>query len=477
MKRVLAALVAVALFRSLAVTAQEAPGPTETQPDKNTEKKTDSAPAPNIAAPVPGKFKVATLADLKLTDEARKKDLLFTAVFPDAEGRFPVVIGSGIGTALPTYWASHGYVVLLPVHADQQMGAGGRGGRGMDAGAIFDQLDTDKDGFLSEEEIPALLADRIKDADTDKDGKISKDEFTRALGNMAPGGRGGAQPPAPEQPRPAPAPGGPKEDDFSLIPGAGAATLLDEPAPPPAPRGGQGRGQGRGQGGGMFGARESLEGGVDRVKDFVLLLDNLGRLGELNAGLKGKADPEKVAVVGHGFGAWAAGVIGGATVDLAEDKKAQSLLDKRVDAIIQLSGRGSGAPGLTKESFKGLKLPMLTMTGSNDTNPRAEGQGPDWKREAFAGAPEGGKFHVVIDGASAPSFTGVLAGEGPPRAGGRGGQAPAPSEAEKAIFGWVKSATLRFLDSALKGDESGAAWFNAEALKSATGGKLAVEKK
>jgi len=466
MKRVLASLVAVAVAGSFAVQAQDAP-----QPPKPEEKKTETAPAPNVAAPVEGKFKVVTVADLKLADEPRKKELSLTAVFPEGEGKFPVIIGSGIGTALPAYWASHGYVVLLPVHADQQ----GRGqGRGMDAGAIFDQLDSDKDGFLSEEEIPAMLADRVKDADADKDGKISKDEFTKALGAIAPGGgRGGAQP-APEQPRPAPKEPG-KEDEFSVVPGSGFGVWLEEPAPAPAPtpRGGQGRGQGRGG----FGARESIEGGVDRVKDFALIIDGLDKLGELNAGLKGKLDKEKIAVVGHAFGAYAAELVGGATVDLAEDKKAQSLLDKRVDAVVQLSGRGSGQLGLTKESFKGLVVPMLSMTGSKDTNPRAEGQGPDWKREAFAGAPEGGKIHVLIDGASSQSFTGVLAGEGGQQRQGRGGPAPTPSEAEKAIFGWVKTTTLNFFNSTLKADEAGTKWFDAENLKKATEGKLVIEKK
>lgn len=470
MKRILVSLVAVAVASSFAVQAQEAPKPAE--PEKKTEAAPETPAAPNLAAPVAGKFKIITVSDLKLADEARKKELSFTAIFPEGEGKFPVIIGSGIGIALPTYWASHGYVVLLPVHADQQGGRGQGGqGRGFDPATIFDQLDTDKDGFLSEEEIPAMLADRIKDADADKDGKISKDEFTKALGAALP-----AQPapaPAPEQPRPAPKEPG-KEDEFSVTPGATGPALLEEPAPPPAPRGGQGRGQGR-QGRG-FGTRESIEGGVDRVKDFALLLDNVAKIGELNAGLKGKLDAEKVAVVGHAFGAYAATVVGGATVDLAEDKKAQSLADKRVDAIISLSGRGSGTLGLTKESFKGVTVPMLNMTGSNDNNPRAEGQGPDWKREAFAGAPEGNKIHVLIDGASGQSFTGVLAGEGPQRQGGRG-QPAAPTEAEKAIFGWVKSATLHFLNSTLKGDETGAKWFDAESLKKATEGKLAIEKK
>jgi len=76
----------------------------------------------------PGPWKVAS-QDLVLRDEKRQKDLEVTvrhpAVAAGAPGRCPLVVfshGAGGSRAafsdLTAHWASHGYVVVLPTHAD-----------------------------------------------------------------------------------------------------------------------------------------------------------------------------------------------------------------------------------------------------------------------------------------------------------------------------------------------------------------------
>jgi len=76
----------------------------------------------------PGPWKAAA-QDLVLRDEKRQKDLEVTvrypATAPDAPGRFPLVVfshGAGGSRAafpeLTAHWASHGYIVVLPTHAD-----------------------------------------------------------------------------------------------------------------------------------------------------------------------------------------------------------------------------------------------------------------------------------------------------------------------------------------------------------------------
>lgn len=71
----------------------------------------------------------ATSENLTLRDERREKDLEVTVRYPaaaaGAAGRFPLVIfshGAGGSRAafadLTTHWASHGYIVVLPTHAD-----------------------------------------------------------------------------------------------------------------------------------------------------------------------------------------------------------------------------------------------------------------------------------------------------------------------------------------------------------------------
>ncbi len=483
MKRILAALVASLAVASFASHAQEAPKPAPAPAEKPVEKAADAGPMDAVA----GKYKVATLNDLKLKDEERKRELSLSVIYPEGEGKFPVVLYSsqaGVNQLdLPTFWASHGYVVILPLHADAQPSRAAQTQAMVDR--LFEQMDADKDGKLSAEEIPEMLKDRVKDADTDGDGFISKEELAKVFANGM-GGRGGrggrggngGQPGQPGEPAPAPAPApkdpkAPKEDDFDIH-GDARDSLLEDPAQPqpqPQPGPGQGRGQGRGgQGRGMGGAPETLDAGVDHVKDFALVLAQIEKLGELAPALKGKLDLEHVAAAGHGFGSYTAAVIGGATVDLSAEKKAQSFADKRIKSVIELSSRGTGQLGLTKESFAALKLPVLTMTGSEDKNPADEKQGPEWKREAFQYAPEGGKIHLVITGARAQNLVSEGGGFG------RGGAQPA-TEDQKKMFSWTKLATLNFLNSTLRADEAAAKWFDAETLKKNTDGKLAIEKK
>jgi len=87
-----------------------------------------------VAAPSGG-YKVATgpwtsaAKQIVLHDDARQKDLEITVRYPQTDlsstERFPLVIFShGAGGSrdafadLTTHWASHGYVVILPTHAD-----------------------------------------------------------------------------------------------------------------------------------------------------------------------------------------------------------------------------------------------------------------------------------------------------------------------------------------------------------------------
>jgi predicted dienelactone hydrolase len=95
--------------------------------------------------------------DIVLHDARRNKDLSVVACFPmQAVGPLPVIVfshGAGASgrmvTALPRYWASHGYVVLCPTHADSaslsqerekkgEDGVGGNGLRGVIGASLSD---------------------------------------------------------------------------------------------------------------------------------------------------------------------------------------------------------------------------------------------------------------------------------------------------------------------------------------------------
>ena len=71
--------------------------------------------------------------------------------------------------------------VIAQTAAPMGQGMGAGMGQGMGAGpmplANFDEMDADKDGKVTQEEVTAFLTARATEADADKDGKISVEEL------------------------------------------------------------------------------------------------------------------------------------------------------------------------------------------------------------------------------------------------------------------------------------------------------------
>jgi pimeloyl-ACP methyl ester carboxylesterase len=90
-------------------------------------------PAPATASELAGSgLAVVDEADLVLRDAARNKDLRVHVSYPRGSGPVPVIVFShGAGGSGRTYfplarfWATHGYAVLLPTHADSLALRGG----------------------------------------------------------------------------------------------------------------------------------------------------------------------------------------------------------------------------------------------------------------------------------------------------------------------------------------------------------------
>ncbi len=75
-----------------------------------------------------------TIGRIVLHDSARNKNIPLKIYYPDAGGRFPVIIFShgalaskDAYSAFGRYWASHGYVSIHPSHADSVADTGYRG--------------------------------------------------------------------------------------------------------------------------------------------------------------------------------------------------------------------------------------------------------------------------------------------------------------------------------------------------------------
>jgi len=76
-------------------------------------------------APKQGPLGVAVADGLTLRDAARGKDLAYKVSYPEGDGPYPLIVFShGFGgnkdafATIARHWASHGYVVIHPTHAD-----------------------------------------------------------------------------------------------------------------------------------------------------------------------------------------------------------------------------------------------------------------------------------------------------------------------------------------------------------------------
>lgn len=143
----------------------------------------------------------------------------------------------------------------------------------------------------------------------------------------------------------------------------------------------------------------------DREADISLVIDSLADLESRFPELRGKIDRTKIGVGGHSYGAFTTMLVAGAKTFTNPPITAA---DPRVKAAIAMSPQGvSPLRGLTAESWRDVKIPMLYMTGSQDFGLGKE-EDPAWRKTAFTNSPPGDKYFVEIEGANHLSFTGRL---------------------------------------------------------------------
>lgn len=143
---------------------------------------------------------------------------------------------------------------------------------------------------------------------------------------------------------------------------------------------------------------------TDRVRDVTLIIDGLDGLEQRFPELKGKFDHAKIGVAGHSLGALTAMLAGGATTS---GNPPLTLGDPRVKAIIAMSPPGVTASlGLNTQSFAGIRIPAMFMSGSEDRG-AAPNEDAQWRKTAFTNAAAGDKYFVLLAGARHMTFAGT----------------------------------------------------------------------
>ncbi len=149
-------------------------------------------------------------------------------------------------------------------------------------------------------------------------------------------------------------------------------------------------------------ARTDYKGWISRCRDLSFSIDALAKFNAEHPLLKGKIDTAKIGIAGHSYGAYTAMLLAGATLTPIDNYPFGRLVDERISCALILSPPGSGQQGLTKESFKTLRLPSMFMTGSRDKG--LSGQPAEWRTEPFNLCAPGDKYLVFIEGATHFTF-------------------------------------------------------------------------
>lgn len=244
----------------------------------------------------------------------------------------------------------------------------------------------------------------------------------------------------------------------------------------------------------------------NRARDISFILDSLDALEAKYPELQGKLDHTKIGVGGHSYGALT-------TMELAGTKQfiggqTISLADPRVKAGLAMSPQGVGtALGLTQESWRDVRIPMLFLTGTRDRTLTEENA--ERRHDPFAYSPAGDKYFVSIENARHMSFTGrsgisedelrrqsdpaLPPGTYPrdPRypndpstdpyyQQGRNDRPAGPGAEfgrDRNIFSTVKATTLAFWDGYLKADAKGIEFLKGAGLRERAGTAGSVEVK
>jgi len=221
----------------------------------------------------------------------------------------------------------------------------------------------------------------------------------------------------------------------------------------------------------------------ERAGDISFVIDSLPTLGERTPQLTGKLDADSVGVTGHSYGAFTAQLIGGVTIDIPEGERDVSFADPRASAVLLFSPQGRDQFGQTERSWRAMKVPAMSVTGSRDRGTR--GQGLDWLMDTYNLSPPGNKFCVLIEDASHLSFSSRLMRkieqeeerEARSLNNDESGPEPPSSVEQRAIYQYVKLASLTFWDAYLKDEPKAREYLASQRLPELSGGRVKLMRK
>lgn len=188
---------------------------------------------------------------------------------------------------------------------------------------------------------------------------------------------------------------------------------------------------------------------AERVQDVRFVLDLIERAPVRIHRAAARADPKRIGMSGHSYGARTTLALAGERVPFAAGEHA----DARVVAAIAFSPYAPPPPESWPRRFGAIRMPVLSVTGTEDRDV-VGGNSAEVRREPFRHMPPGGKYLLVLGGADHMTFNGH----------DRGGAVD-----DAAIHARVKAYTLAFWHAHLNADAEARAWLAAEAQRTPAG--------
>jgi predicted dienelactone hydrolase len=185
-----------------------------------------------------------------------------------------------------------------------------------------------------------------------------------------------------------------------------------------------------------------------RPQDITFVLNQAEIWNQSHPRLKGRLDLEHVGMMGHSYGAFTTMVTCGMrpaldwivpTIPPGKGLGA-SQREKRIDCGVALSPQGVGEPFFIRESFGGLQVPLLGISGTLDK--QQNGLSAENRKEGFALWPPSGHRFVWLDGAKHLDFTDSTGAD----------RKATPSPTRDDVQPVTRAATLLFFETNLKGD-------------------------